>query len=212
MPEGLSQFRFPLLVLAVAFVSVVAGVLLWRVTQAPKPPENPTILLLPEPRSFDDFTLVDHRGQPFTRKDFEGHWSVLFFGFTSCPDICPNTLFQFGITRKQLLEKLDAAELPRFYLVSVDPERDTPEKLASYLAYFDPEFIGISGADSELRTLSIKLGIAYHIAPHEPGAEDYTVDHSASVLLLNPAAQLAGVLPAPVDGTQMARDLQSLMP
>ena len=212
MPEGHSHFRFPLLVLGVAVVSVMAGALLWRATQAPMNPENPTILLLPEPKSFDDFTLVDHRGQPFTRKDFEGRWSVLFFGFTSCPDICPNTLFQFGIARQRLLEKFDPAELPRFYLVSVDPERDTPGKLADYLAYFDPEFIGISGADSELRTLSMELGIAYHVAPHEPGAGDYTVDHSASVLLLNPSAQLAGVLPAPVDGAQMARDLQSLMP
>ena len=212
MSKGLSQFRFPLILLAVALVSMVAGVVLWRAIQKPHGPANQTLLLLPEPREFSDFNLVDHRGQPFTRKNFEGHWSVLFFGFTSCPDICPNTLFQFQVARKALLEKSGTTELPRFYLVSVDPERDTPEKLASYLLYFDPEFIGLSGTDSQLRAISMQLGIAYHVAPHDPGTQDYQVDHRASVLLLNPAAQLAGVLPAPIDGAQVARDLQSLMP
>ena len=191
---------------------MVAGTVLWRVIQERLVPASPTLLLLPEPRAFSDFSLVDHRGLPFTRKDFEGHWSVLFFGFTSCPDICPNTLFQFQLARKQLLEESAAAELPRFYLVSVDPERDTPEKLASYLDYFDPEFIGLSGSDRQLRALSMQLGIAYHVAPHEPGAQTYNVDHSASVVLLNPDAMLAGVLPAPIDGARMARDLQGLIP
>ena len=212
MPQGLTHFRFLIPALCVAIVSLAAGALIWRAFNTPPAPAQQSLLLLPEPREFADFRLVDHRGQPFTRAQFEGRWSLLFFGFTSCPDICPDTLFQFQQARQILLNKIGDEKLPRFYLVSVDPERDTPEKLANYLAHFDSAFIGLSGTDAQLRVLSMQLGIAYHVAEHDAGALDYSVDHSSGVLLLNPEAQLVAVLPAPQDGTRLARDLLAVMP
>lgn len=212
MPERPTHLQFLILALSVAVLSLAAGALLWRAFQMSAAPAGQTLLLLPEPREIADFSLMDQGGEPFSREQFKGNWSLLFFGFTSCPDICPNTLFQLQQARQILQEVLAEAELPRFYLVSVDPERDTPEKLARYLAYFDPAFTGLSGADEQLRALSMQLGIAYHVSAHEPGATDYNVDHSAALLLLNPEAQLVGVMPAPHDGARIARDLIGLMP
>jgi len=212
MPERMTHLQFLILALSIAVLSLAAGSLLWRTFQTPAAPAEQTLLVLPQPREIADFSLVDQSGKPFSREQFEGNWSLLFFGFTSCPDICPNTLFQLQQARQILLEDLAEEDLPKFYLVSVDPERDTPEKLANYLAYFDPAFTGLSGADEQLRALSMQLGIAYHVSAHEPGATDYNVDHSAAVLLLNPEAQLVGVMPAPHDGTRIARDLIGLMP
>lgn len=212
MPQRSTHLQFLILALGIAMLSLLAGTLLWRSFQAQDTPAQPSLLLLPEPRAIADFSLVDQRGKPFSRKELEGNWSLLFFGFTSCPDICPNTLFQLQQARQILLEEVAETELPRFYLVSVDPERDTPEKLASYLDYFDPAFTGLSGADEQLRALSLQLGIAYHVSAHEPGATDYNVDHSAALLLLNTEAQLVGVMPAPHDGARIARDLIGLMP
>ena len=212
MQQGQLPFRYLVLVFCVGIASLGAGVLFWRAVITHPESAQASLLLLPKPRSFADFSLVDHRGKPFTKAQFEGHWSVLFFGFTACPDICPDTLFQFQQARHILMEELGETELPMFYLVSVDPERDTPQKLASYLSYFDPAFIGLSGTDAELRALATQLGIAYHVAEHEAGSLDYSVDHSSGVLLLNPDAQLVGVLPAPQEGTRMARDLLTVMP
>jgi protein SCO1/2 len=152
---------------------------------------------------------VNHHGEPFSLEQFKGHWSVLFFGFTACPDICPNTLYQLQQARKQMLEDGSPAEIPQIYLVSVDPERDTPEKLADYLSYFDPAFIGLTGDEAQLKALTMQLGIAYFIEPHDPGNLEYSVDHSASLLLLNRDAQLLGVLPAALDAADIARAIEA---
>src|SRR5690606_13472835 len=109
------------------------------------------------------------------------------------------------------LTQMDESEMPVIYLVSVDPDRDTPEKLANYLSFFDPAFKGLTGDDRQLRAFTMQMGIAYHVAEHEAGDTEYTVDHSASLVLLDPKANLYGVFPAPQDTANISHDLLQLL-
>jgi len=202
-----SKYRLVLLVISVAVLGLAAGATAWRIYSVPSSPEYDRLIVLPEPRIIADFALTDQSGMPFSLEDFKGHWSLLFFGFTSCPDICPNTLFQLKQARQLMAEHAKAEDLPRVYLVSVDPERDTPEKLDSYLDYFDPAFFGLTGADEQLKALAFQAGIAYFVEPHRAGDLEYNVDHSASLLLLDPQGRLYGVLPSPHNAEQIADDI-----
>jgi len=132
----------------------------------------------------------------------------LFFGFTNCPDVCPSALYDLNLVTEKLKElRGDASPGAQVVFVSVDPERDSPEKLSEYLGYFNPGFIGVTGAQEQLAPLTLQLGIAYEIEEHEPGAEKYNVYHSVSFLLTDPEGKLYGVFPAPHDADKMASDL-----
>lgn len=203
--------RIVLLAVSLGLLSLAAGATAWRIYEAKSQPVLEALILLPEAREIADFALTDQAGNPFSLEDFRGHWSVLFFGYTSCPDVCPNTLYQLKQARQLMQQQAAEKALPHIYLVSVDPERDTPEKLADYLKYFDPAFTGLTGADEQLKALAFQLGVAYFIEPHEAGDIEYTVDHSAPLLLLNPDGQLHGVLPAPHEATRVANDLLSVV-
>jgi len=205
------NFRFIILTVGLGLLGLLAGATAWRMYAARNAVQYESLVVLPEPRIIADFALTDDSGKAISLEDLKGHWSVLFFGFTSCPDVCPNTLFALQQARQQMLENMPQDALPRIYLVSVDPERDSPEKLASYLAYFDPEFIGLTGSDAQIHALAFQLGIAYFVEPHESGQLEYNVDHSASLLLLNPAGQLQAVLPAPHSAEGTAHDLVTLI-
>lgn len=200
-----------LAVLLVALFSGVAGALVWQATQAPRPAEQPALLVLPEPRAIPEFMLVDQDGAPFGPDGLQNKWSLLFFGFTHCPDVCPGTLFDLQQLHQRLSEGASADAAHQVVFVSVDPERDDPARLKEYTAYFDPDFIAVTGAHEQLEPLTRKLGIAYRIGSHEPGATDYSVDHSASVLLMNPAGRLHGVFPAPLNVADMYAALRDLI-
>ena len=110
-------------------------------------------VLYPTPRALPDFKLTQRRRQPLTLADWNGHWTVAFFGYTNCPDVCPTTLATF----KQVCERLAATasrDNVRFDFISVDPQRDTPEKLAKYVGFFNPDFIAATGTDEELTKLT----------------------------------------------------------
>lgn len=164
--------------------------------------------LLPQPRPMPEFTLVATHGQPLTRASFEGRWSVIFVGFTHCPDICPNTLALLKSVRSQLAAQKKDLQV---VFLSVDPERDTPEVLTRYVNYFDPGFIGASGAKDQLDKLGAATGFVYM---KSPGAtpETYNVDHSSALILINPQAQVAGYLTAPLKVDALSADLAKLIP
>jgi len=159
---------------------------------ADKPPE-PTATPLPgtvlnPPRPLEDFTLTDHTGAPFSLSDLRGRPALVFFGFTNCPDICPTTLGEFKRV-KSLLGR-DADEVA-FVFVSVDPQRDTPERLAEYVGAFDPAFIGLTGDDAALRPIAQEFGVYYQAVPLEGSETAYTVDHTASSFALDREGRLA---------------------
>jgi protein SCO1/2 len=203
-----SQARVILLAVGVGIISAVAGISFWKVMQGPPQPGSAVMLTLPEPRVVADFALIDDEGQPFSLNRLQGQWSLLFFGFTHCPDICPSALYDLSVIRDSLLEEHpDKADQLQVLFVSVDPERDTPAKLKSYVEYFDPAFIGVTGPDAQLAPLTLQLGVAYRIEEHEEGNLAYNVDHSASILLVNPEGRLHGVFPAPHSSEPMTAEL-----
>jgi protein SCO1/2 len=164
--------------------------------------------VLPEPRVIADFALIDQAGQPFSLEQLRGSWSLIFFGFTHCPDVCPTALYELQQVRKSLQHKLDeSTQMPEILFVSVDPERDTPEALRAYLSHFDPSFIGVTGKHEQLLPLTKQVGIAYRIEEHESGVTQYSVDHSTGILLTNPAGRLHGVFPAPHGADDISADL-----
>ena len=194
----------------VAVLSAAAGYYAFSAKRTQGPPEQPALLVLPEPRTIPEFELTDQHGTAFSPERLKGRWSLLFFGFTHCPDVCPGTLYDL----QRLDERLAGVkpDLPRqVVFFSVDPERDDPDRLKEYVAYFDPAFVAVTGEHAQIEPLTRSLGIAYRIEPHEPGIADYSVDHSASILLVNPDGRLHGVFPAPHDVAAMERALNPLM-
>jgi protein SCO1/2 len=118
-------------------------------------------LLWPEPRALPDFSMREQSGKPFSAEDFKGQWSLLFFGYLQCPDVCPMTLQSMKTLRALMRESGQTGGIPRMVFVSVDPANDTPERMAGYLAFFDDSLIGLSGSADQLEALAGPLGIAY---------------------------------------------------
>jgi len=194
----------------VLVVGVEAGLLLAVSLGGPDKPASETpraATVLPEPTPLPAFTLVDQRGETQTRTFFEGAWHLLFFGFTNCPDVCPTTLATLATVTKTLREQGDT-DVPGIVLVSVDPERDTPEKLAEYIAYFGADNAALTGTEAAVRELTEPLGIYFNKVPL--GDDDYTVDHSSVVLLVNPAGEFAALFSGPIEVSGLVHDLPLL--
>jgi protein SCO1/2 len=196
----------------IAAVSAIGGVSFWKMTQARHQSPVSSLLVLPDARVIADFRLADHHSQPFSLADLRGKWSLIFFGFTNCPDVCPGTLFELQKVNANMTQALEAeSDRPQILFFSVDPERDTPAKLEQYLSYFDPGFIGITGDQVQLLPLTRQLGIAYRIEEHDAGATQYDVAHSASVLLTDPEGRLYGAFPPPHDAEKIVADLLAII-
>lgn len=164
-------------------------------------------LLYPAPRPVDAFTLTRADGGNFTNADLAGRWTIGFFGFTHCPDICTTTL----AVMKDVEQQLTAAPLPQplqLLFVSVDPERDTPEVLAGYAGFFSRNLIAATVAEPALRAFTTGLGIVYMQTPLDTGG--YTVDHSAQIIVIDPQGRLAGMFRPPLDAARITADLRTL--
>ena len=151
-----------------------------------------------------EFDLIDQNGQAFARDDLLGGWTLVFSGFTHCPDICPATL---GIL-KAAQGRLDDSSPVRTLFVTVDPDRDTVEHLADYLAWFDEDWIGLTGPRAQLDALLGSMQMASVRVPIGHG--DYTMDHATAIALLDPEARVRAYWPAPHDAESLALDLQRL--
>lgn len=189
-------------ILIVAIVALLAGALSARYLDRPAAPEQ--ALKLAAPRPLPAFTLRDHDGAAFERSSLEGNWTLVFFGFTHCPDVCPTTLHTLAGVRGALTD-LPAPLRPDVVMVSVDPMRDTPEQLSGYVPFFHPDFVGVTGEMAEIMTLTRNLGVAFAYTPVD-GSDAYSVDHTASVFLVDPQARLAAVFSTPHAVTTMASD------
>ena len=161
-------------------------------------------------RALSAFELLDHNNQPLTRSSLEGQWSLVFFGYTHCPDICPASL-QTMSDMVAAIDDPDVLDAVQVYFVSVDPERDGTEILAAYVTYFNATFIGATAALEKLTPLTRSLGIAHDIRNKSEASTDYDVDHSSAIVLINPQAEFAGLFGAPHDALAMARDLTRIV-
>jgi len=191
----------------VALAAIATGA--WLSLETARRPATPSFAtLLPAGGPLPEFSLLDQHGMPVGRSALEGQWDLVFFGFTHCPDICPLTLQLLADVRRQLADA-GGEPLPRIVFVSVDPERDTPGILAAYLAYFDDEALGMTGDLEELRKLTAGLGIWFEKTPVD-GA-DYTVDHSAAVLVIDPEGRFSAVFSTPLEVDNLVHDLPLIM-
>ena len=172
------------------------------------PPLPRTATMLPAATELAEFSLLDQDGAAFTRSSFEGRWNLVFFGFTHCPDVCPLTLQVLAKARAQMLAA-GRDELPRIVLVSVDPERDTPAVIGQYVSHFGPDTIGVSGDLSELRKLTDGLGIYFEKSGVDN--DNYSVDHSAVVIVVDPDGRFHSLFGAPHQADNFAHDLPIIM-
>jgi len=142
-------------------------------------------------REVPDFSLTDQQGRVFGSANLRGRWSLLFFGYTNCPDFCPTTLTTLAAMQKSL-RAAKVPVRPQVIFVSVDAKRDTPAQMAKYVPYFDPEFIGLTAADQpSIEAVAKRLGVAVIIQPATDGA--YTVDHSDALFVVGPDGRLAAI-------------------
>ncbi|UTW44607.1 SCO family protein [bacterium SCSIO 12696] len=171
---------------------------------------NNGAIIFEKPRIFGEISLVDHNGQPFTSERLKGKWSILLFGFTFCPDICPTGLSELNKMVEPLTED-EKADL-QIIMVSVDPERDTPEALKQYVPYFNDRFTGVTGNPHFIRKLAAELNVAYTKVPLESdnAESDYTVDHSAQLVLVNPYGHYHGFFRYPQNPTEMRLTWRSI--
>ena len=172
-------------------------------------PELKQATLIPEARPLPLFNLVDHKGAEFTPARLRKHWSFLFFGYTHCPDICPVTMTVFQQTALRLRDTSLGGGVVQFVLVSIDPERDTPEQLAQFVAYFHQDFIGVTGTPPAIDNITRELGIM-HAKTGAGSTDSYTVEHSASILLVDPQARLYAIFSPPHQPDDLAADLKQL--
>ena len=160
--------------------------------------------VLPSPLALPEFSLRDQDDAPFLRSSLEGQWSLVFFGFTHCPDICPLTLQKLASARRQLAAQ-ESADLPAIVFVSVDPARDTSDAIGQYANAFGEGVTGVTGELEEINILTAALGI-FHARPPNPDG-GYNVEHSAAVLVINPDAALKAVFSAPHDVDSFVNDI-----
>ena len=158
--------------------------------------------VLPKPDAIAAFDLVRHDETKFDNAALKGRWSFLIFGYTSCPDFCPTTLATFQVLHERLAKTAEGTREVQFVMVSVDPERDTAKLLAAYVTHFNPAFVGVTGSVAQVARLADSVGAEYQKQP--PAAEGhYVVDHSTSVLLVNPEGQVRGVFAPPHEATDL---------
>lgn len=209
---GMRPARRARLVAACGLVGLLAGAIALaaalRRASPPEPPEvGPAANLLAAPLELPAFDLRDAAGRPFGPERLRGRLTLLFFGYASCPDICPMTLGALRELRARVADRdPDLAHRLQVVFVSVDPERDTPERLRDYVAHFDPSFVGVTGDPEALAVLTRGLGI-FHERHEEEGAAGYRVDHTASVLLVDGRGRLRALFRAPHEPEAMERSL-----
>lgn len=168
-------------ILVPALVLMVAAV--FMLPHADREPPAPDVAtLLPQTLALPDVELIDAAERPFHLAELDGY-GLMFFGFTNCPDICPLTLQTLAVAAAELRERAPAA-LPEVVFISVDPYRDSPQRIAEYLSHFDAGFIGATADDATLAPLLSTLGVSVHKS--EVDGEWYNVVHNATIFVLNP--------------------------
>lgn len=194
----------------VAIVAIATGMLLSRalLDRSGGPTLVKATLLDPARPLPPMAAFVDQNGQSFGLEQLRGHWSILFFGFTSCPDVCPTTLALLAQVENKLAD-LPTEQRPHIVLVSVDPKRDTPERLAQYVKSFSPTFTGITSDQGAVQEFALKMGVPVAIS-EQPGG-NYTVDHSAAIFVVDPSGALRALSSTPHEVPIIAEDYRSLV-
>ncbi len=193
-------------IIGVVVFFAIIGLLLGALGLGPfGPPQlHGTVLQSPEPEA--DFTLTAHTGEQVSLGDFRGKTVLLYFGYTFCPDVCPTTLIRLAGVMKDIGRRSDDVQV---LMITVDPERDTPEKLAKYVPNFDPNFIGLTGTEDEITAVTTLFGIYYEKVESESEI-GYLVNHTASILVVDKEGYLRLIYAFDTPDEDIADDLRYL--
>tara|TARA_Y100000996_G_scaffold294068_1_gene232649 strand:- start:101 stop:736 length:636 start_codon:yes stop_codon:yes gene_type:complete len=168
------------------------------------------LFLFDNPKQISDFSFYSASGKEFNKSDLNGKWTLMYFGFTRCPDECPTTMYQMSRLIKILREKEYPLEDKQWVLVSIDPERDTPEDIDKYAKGFDKDFIGVSNTRPMLLNLATQLSVN-NVMPSEDSMDHSHLDnHVNNIILLNPNGDFAGVFRPPFDISRLSLTYQSV--
>lgn len=190
-------------ILLAVVIGVLAGSYLTDTKDQSQAIRDAGIIILPKSRELPALQLASTTGQHINTQALTGTWSLIFFGYTFCPDICPTTLAELRQLKKLLPEEVKSKL--QVLMVSVDPNRDSTEQLQLYLHYFDPEFIGLTGELSDIQTFSNALSIPF--IPGDTSKPRYTVDHSGNLAIISPDGRQHGFIRAPLDIEKLAAQL-----
>lgn len=209
--------KSPFLVAVVAALALAGGVFVAVLLAPSGSAETQYVQLYPQPRQLKDFELFDQEGHIFEQANLQGHWTLAFVGYTFCPDVCPTTLAELKRVYPQL-RQIPTDHPVQVMFLSVDPKRDTQVRLKEYIQYFHPDFIAVSAPHAQLFPLVRSMGMMYSMSESTENA-NYLVDHSASVVVINPHAQVVGrfkpdIQPGKIsvsDGEQILTDMTIIM-
>ena len=169
---------------------------------------NNSIVLPSDYKQVPSFSLQDSTGTNVTEQIFQDRWSLVFFGYTHCPDICPMTL---SVVKEAIDSiSIELAKQPQVMFITVDPVRDTTDHLNKYLAYFDPNFIGITGDVNRLSKWASSMGVMFE-RHDQNDKEHYSVDHSSSIFLIGPQGKIRALLNAPLDVNTIVSDYETIL-
>lgn len=164
--------------------------------------------VLPYPQVIEPFRLTDNHDRSFTKQKLLHHWTFMFFGYTNCAYVCPVTMAEFHKLYNNLHAQLPDRLLPQVVFISVDPQRDTIEKLNQYVKSFNPHFIGLRGSIAEVQALARQMNVSFHKIGD---GDNYVMAHTATVMLLNPEGNLVAYFSYPHKAVQMARDYEKVI-
>lgn len=195
---------------AVAVLSLAGGYWIsqYKQNQVPTMPNDFEATVFPEARQLIPFKLVDQDNQPFTPENFKQKWSLLFFGFTHCPDVCPTTLKTLQTFWQELA--VPVREKTQIVFVTVDPNRDPPAVIKEYVQFFEPSFIGVTGDLGQITAFTRSIGILYEYVSKGEGKNNYGVNHSSQIILIDPQARLRAVFSPPQDSDEMLRNYNKI--
>jgi len=195
--------RITIIMFVAAVVALSAGVWIAKKNATPQAQNltKPQVIqgaIYPQAKKLKPFNLLDQQEQKITDKDFLNRWSLIFIGYTHCPDVCPTTLALLNQVDEVM--KKQNMQAPKIVFLSVDPQRDTPAVLKPYVEYFNKNILALTGEAAEIKQLTQQLNAVYRKAKGASGnleADDYLMDHSSALLLINPNGSLQSVLTAP---------------
>ena len=203
------------LIIIIIFMITILGLFINKLT-TPRTLSNDELLinglfLFQKPKEISDFEFFSARGKSFTKSDLIGKWTLMYFGFTKCPDECPTTMYQLSKLIKVLRDKDYKLDNKQWVLVSIDPERDTPEIIDNYAKGFDGEFLGVSNARPMLLSLATQLSVNNVMPSHSNNMDHSHLDnHVNNIILLNPDGEFAGIFRPPFDISRLSLTYQSV--
>ena len=203
------------LLLIAIFIVTVLGLFINKLT-TPRTLSDDELLvnglfLFDEPKQISDFEFLSSNKKIFSKSDLMGKWTLMYFGFTKCPDECPTTMYQLSKLIKVLRDKEYKLDDKQWILVSIDPERDTPEMIDNYAKGFDKDFIGVSNNRPMLLNLATQLSVN-NVMPSSSNHMDHSHldNHVNNIILLNPNGDFAGIFRPPFDVSRLSLTYQSV--